>query len=100
LQSVCRRRLDETAIALKSRRRDSEVNHPAKPISAADAEGVHLSKVKLAAIVTAVCATALAAVRLFRAGARPDPATVTRDVEERRDAFRGRADLQDRWVCR
>jgi pimeloyl-ACP methyl ester carboxylesterase len=36
------------------------VNQPAKPISAADAAGIHVSKVKLAAIVTAVCATALA----------------------------------------
>jgi hypothetical protein len=50
---VCPRRLDETAVALKSRRRDSNVNQPSKPNSAADAEGVHLSKVKLAAIVTA-----------------------------------------------
>src|SRR5258708_25254307 len=64
MQSVCRPRLDETAIALKSKRRDSEVNHPAKPISAADAEGVHLSKVRLAALVTALFATALAAVTL------------------------------------
>jgi pimeloyl-ACP methyl ester carboxylesterase len=64
MPSVCRRRLDETAVALKSRRRDSEVNQPAKRISAADAERVHLSKVKLAAIVTALCATALAAVTL------------------------------------
>jgi len=40
------------------------MNQTSKPNSAADAEGVHLSKVKLAAIVTAVCATALAAVAL------------------------------------
>src|SRR5206468_5758564 len=64
MQSVCLRRLAETAAALKSRRRSSEVNQPGKPISAANAAGVHLSKVKLAAIVTAVCATALAAVTL------------------------------------
>jgi len=37
------------------------MNQPSKPISAA---GVHLSKVKLAAIVAAVCATALAAMTL------------------------------------
>ena len=35
-----------------------------QPGSAADTEGVHLSKVKLAAIVTAVCATVLAVVAL------------------------------------
>ena len=40
------------------------MNQPGKPISAADAAGVHLSKVKLAAIVTAACATALALVSL------------------------------------
>jgi pimeloyl-ACP methyl ester carboxylesterase len=40
------------------------MNQPSKPNSAANAAGVHLSKVKLAAIVTAVCATALAAVAL------------------------------------
>ena len=38
------------------------MNQPWKPISAADAEAVHLSKMKLAAIVTAVCATALVVV--------------------------------------
>jgi len=46
------------------RRRESKVNQPGKPTSAADAAGVHLSRVKLAAIVTAVCATALAALTL------------------------------------
>jgi pimeloyl-ACP methyl ester carboxylesterase len=40
------------------------MNQPSKPISAADVEGVHLSKVKLAAIVTAACATALVVVTL------------------------------------
>jgi pimeloyl-ACP methyl ester carboxylesterase len=40
------------------------MNRPGTPISAAVAEGVHLSKVKVAAIVTAVCATALAVVAL------------------------------------
>src|SRR6266446_7049057 len=64
MQSVCRRRLDETAVARKSRRRDNDVNRPGKPILVANAEGVHLSKVKLAAIVTPVCATALVAVTL------------------------------------
>jgi len=41
---VCRPRLDETAIALISRRRNGEVNQPGEPTSAADAEGVHFSK--------------------------------------------------------
>src|SRR5437879_2523689 len=41
------------------------MNQPSKPISVADAEDVHVSKVKLAAIVTAICATtALALVAL------------------------------------
>jgi len=40
------------------------MNQPGEPTSAANAAGVHLSKVKLAALATAVCATALAAVTL------------------------------------
>ncbi len=40
------------------------MNQQGKPISAAEAEGVHLSKAKLAAIVTVACATALAVVAL------------------------------------
>jgi pimeloyl-ACP methyl ester carboxylesterase len=40
------------------------MNQPGTPISAAAAEGVHFSKVKLAAIVAAVCATVLAVVAL------------------------------------
>jgi len=40
------------------------MNQPGKPTSAANAADVHLSKVKLAALVTAVCATVLVAVTL------------------------------------
>jgi pimeloyl-ACP methyl ester carboxylesterase len=40
------------------------MNQLGKPISAAEVEAVHLSKMKLAAIVTAVCATALVVVTL------------------------------------
>jgi pimeloyl-ACP methyl ester carboxylesterase len=40
------------------------MNQQGRPISPAETEGVHLSKVKLAAIVTALCATALAVVAL------------------------------------
>src|SRR6476661_530928 len=64
MQSVCRPRLDETPDALKPRRRDREMNQLGKPISVAEAEAVHLSKMKLAAMVTAVCATALVAFTL------------------------------------
>jgi len=48
----------------RSRRRDSNVNQPGTPISTATAEGATLSRVRLAAIVTAVFATALAVVAL------------------------------------
>ena len=40
------------------------MNQRSKPISATKTESIHLSKLKLAAILTAVCATALAAVAL------------------------------------
>jgi len=40
------------------------MNQLGKPISAAEAEAVHLSKMKLAAMLTAFCATALVAVTL------------------------------------
>ncbi len=40
------------------------MNQPGNPTSATNAAGVHLSKVKLAALVTAVCATALVALAL------------------------------------
>src|SRR5579864_8328456 len=64
MQSLCPRQLDETAAEPKSKRRESKMNQPGTPTSAANAADVHLSKVKLAALVTAVCATALAAVTL------------------------------------
>jgi len=54
------------------------MNQRSKPISAAKTESIHLSKLRLAAIVTAVCATALAAVTLA-GGSTAAPARPTQD---------------------
>ena len=54
------------------------MNQPGKPIPAAEAETGHLSRMKLAAIVTAVCATALVAVTLA-GGSTAAPARPTQD---------------------
>src|SRR5579862_6371222 len=64
MQSLCPRQLDETAAEPKSKRRESKMNQPGKPTSAVNAADVHLSKVKLAALVTAACATTLTVVAL------------------------------------
>src|SRR6478736_2402997 len=63
MPSACRPGLDQTPVALGSRR-DRGMNQLGKSIPAAEAEAGHRSKMKLAAMVTAVCATALAAVTL------------------------------------
>ena len=55
------------------------MNQPSNPISAADAESVHLSKMKLATMITAVCATALVVVTLAgRSTAAPAKTTQTK----------------------
>ena len=53
------------------------MNQPGNPISAADGEGLHLSKVRLAVIVTAVCATVLTLVTL----ADPSTAAAVRTTQ-------------------
>src|SRR4029077_20727903 len=66
-------------VALKPRRRDREMKQPGKPISAAHAEAVHLSKMKRATVVTAVCATALVVLTLAgRSTAAPAKTTLAK----------------------